>query len=60
MAAAALAVRTAASTAYDLAYQYAERRHHPPRGGDVSLRQLESALAKAKTKWANLEAAQIN
>ena len=60
MAAAALAARTAAQTACELAVQYAERRHHPPGGGDVNLRQLESALAKARTKWANLETAQIN
>ena len=60
MAAAALAARTAAQTACELAVQYAERRHHPPGGGDVNLRQLESALAKAKTKWASLETAQIN
>ena len=57
MAAAALAARTAAETAYDLAFEYAERRLRPPGGGDVSLRQLESALAKARTKWANLETA---
>ena len=60
MAAAALAARTAAQTACELAVQYAERRHHPPRGGDINLRQLESAQAKARTKWANLETAQIN
>ena len=60
MAAAALAARTAAETAYDLAFEYAERRLRPPGDGDVSLRQLESALAKARTKWANLETAQIN
>ena len=60
MAAAALAARTAAETAYDLAFEYAERRLRPPGDGDVSLRQLESALAKARTKWANLETFQIN
>ena len=60
MAVAALAARTAAQEAYDLAYQYAERRHHPPGGGDVNQRQLEAALAKSKAKWALLETAQIH
>ena len=60
MAAAALAARTAAQTACELAVQYAERRHHHPGVGDINLTQLESALANARTKWANLETAQIN
>ena len=60
MAVAALAAWTAAQGAYDLAYQYAERRHHPPGGGDVNQRQLEAALAQSMAKWALLETAQIN
>jgi alkylation response protein AidB-like acyl-CoA dehydrogenase len=66
MAAAAFAARTAAQdralaqTSYDMAYQYAERRHQPPGGGDVNQRQLEAALIKAEVKWTGLETAHFN
>ena len=60
MVATALAARTAAQNAYDVAQTYTERRHQPLGGGEVNQRQLTTALIKAKAKWAGLDTAQAN